>query len=163
MRYATIAVALSAVGLFVLVRQDFRREPPPLNAEPLPAEHPAPAPARAESQPTPAVPPEPSRVPPYVIEPCDPLIIEAGVRDPRTNKLAPLPIQHISGLFGVRRDGKLQLGYWDSVHVAGMTVDQAREAVRRHLAASEALKVVTGEGGTLEVTLDELTYNGRPD
>jgi hypothetical protein len=63
-------------------------------------------------------------LPPYIIEPPDVLLVEAlgrsaGLRD----------IQPIRGQLLVRPDGTIGLGTYGSVHVGGLTLDQAREAI----------------------------------
>jgi len=71
----------------------------------------------------PPVPREQARVtlPPYIIDPPDVLLIES------TQKL---PDQPIRGQHLIRPDGTVGLGIYGSVYVAGMTLDQAREATR---------------------------------
>jgi polysaccharide export outer membrane protein len=63
-------------------------------------------------------------LPPYVIEPPDVLLIEStqGLKD------QPIRGQHL-----VRPDGTVSLGMYGSVHVAGMTIEQAKEAIIRVL------------------------------
>src|SRR5947207_2084311 len=74
-------------------------------------------------------------LPPYVIEAPDQLLIEvvqrSTVTDPDTKLPKPvtdrLPVQPISGPFQVRLDGTVGLGFWGSVPVSGLTMDQAAE------------------------------------
>jgi len=72
--------------------------------------------------------------PPYVVEAPDVLMIEAVVKDPKTGTTAPLPEQPVSGQFVIRSDGTVELGRWGSVPVAGLKLDEASDAVRKHLA-----------------------------
>jgi len=73
-------------------------------------------------------------LPPYAIGSPDILLIDAFTipkqqGDPPV-QLSPQPVQ---GQHLVRPDGTVNLGIWGSVSVAGLTTDQAKEAVRRHL------------------------------
>ncbi|MGA2034787.1 MAG: polysaccharide biosynthesis/export family protein [Thermoguttaceae bacterium] len=94
------------------------------------------------------VPRELSKVvlPPYVIEPPDILAIDAIHIAPRTpyhlrtfDVLAiqvqgTLPDQPIAGYFHLQPGGLVQLGHdYGAVNVAGLTAEEAQEAVRRHL------------------------------
>lgn len=126
------------------------------------------------------VPGELSKValPPYVIEPPDQLLIEivailedpdaAAVRKPnepaKEFKAFSLPVQPVSGQFSVRPDGTVYLGIWGSVPVAGLTLAQAAEAVRDHIARQED-PTKPGAGGfrkeTIRVVLDVLQYNSK--
>lgn len=115
-------------------------------------------------------------LPPYVIEAPDQLLIEVIHRyqTPETDKngkeIEPkrmitvtdrLPIQPISGQFAVRLDGSVGLGYWGSVPVAGLTLDQAAEAIRAHVLKQEELrkKGVTAEA--VFVIVDVIAYNSK--
>jgi polysaccharide export outer membrane protein len=55
-----------------------------------------------------------------------------------------LPIQAISGPFQVRLDGSVGLGFWGSVTVAGLSLDQAAQAIRQHLLKSKTLVRILG-------------------
>jgi polysaccharide biosynthesis/export protein len=63
-------------------------------------------------------------LPTYVIEPPDIILVEStqGLRD------QPIRGQHL-----VRPDGTIGLGIYGSVHVAGLTVDQAREEIAKQI------------------------------
>jgi polysaccharide biosynthesis/export protein len=126
------------------------------------------------------------QLPPYVIEPPDQLLIEvvAILEDPdsiaskdkdkdkdkkkdekaKEFKAYSLPVQPISGQFSVRPDGSVFLGIWGSVPVAGLTLQQAAEAVRQHIAQQED-PTKPGTGGfkveTIRVVLDVLQYNSK--
>ncbi len=142
-----------------------------------------PRPALAPSGPaTGSIPRELNKVtlPRYVIEAPDNLLIEVVVRkrhpvagstgkavddgkgnEPTKEATERLPIQAISGPFPVRIDGTVGLGYWGSVTVSGLTLDQATEAIRKHLARSQLL---TKEGILVEdlaVIVDVLAYNSK--
>ncbi|HJZ56093.1 MAG TPA: polysaccharide biosynthesis/export family protein, partial [Gemmataceae bacterium] len=73
-------------------------------------------------------------LPPYAIGSPDILLISVYT-EPR-DKGGPATVigpQPIDGQHLVRPDGTVNLGIWGSVSVAGLTTDQAREAVRRHV------------------------------
>src|SRR5262249_7809899 len=59
---------------------------------------------------------------------------------PKTEVQRPLPVQDISGSFLVRIDGTVALGFWGSVPVAGLTLDQAAAAIRQHLLQQDTLR-----------------------
>jgi polysaccharide export outer membrane protein len=121
-------------------------------------------------------------LPPYVIEPPDQLLIEAVqiIPDPtprrenegdaafaaRQKELVPvsLPVQPISGQFSVRPDGTVFLGIWGAVPVAGLTLQQAGEAIRDHVARQED-PTKPGTGGlkreTVRIIIDVLQYNSK--
>jgi protein involved in polysaccharide export with SLBB domain len=63
-----------------------------------------------------------SALPPYVIEPPDVLSVQL-LRDP---KRVPQPID---GQFLVRPDGSIVVGVYGTVHVAGLTIDDAKRAI----------------------------------
>jgi polysaccharide biosynthesis/export protein len=66
--------------------------------------------------------------PPYKVEPLDLLAIRV------TNTVPDQPIQ---GVYGVEADGRVALGFdYGSVFLRGMTLDQARAALDRHLSKS---------------------------
>jgi polysaccharide export outer membrane protein len=119
-------------------------------------------------------------LPPYVIEAPDVLIVEvilrgkgtdqdkleemnkAGALPPSADSTRGLPIQPISGQFPVRIDGTLGLGFWGSVPVAGLTLDQAAELIRQHLLQSETLgQRWQVKPENLIVIVDVLAYNSK--
>jgi polysaccharide export outer membrane protein len=116
------------------------------------------------------VPAELSKVtlPPYVIESPDVLLIEvyADSLDVTKPPVALWP-QSISGQHLVRLDGTVYLGVWGSVRVAGLTLDQAAEAIRLHVFQkmqtekrfSEKFKVDSPE--KLFAVVDVLAYNSK--
>lgn len=117
-------------------------------------------------------------LPPYVIEPPDQLLIEivailedpdaAAVRKPadppKEFKAFSLPVQPVSGQFSVRPDGTVYLGIWGSVPVAGLTLQQAAEAIRDHVSRQEDPTKPGTKGfakETLRVVLDVIQYNSK--
>ncbi|MBX9579289.1 MAG: polysaccharide biosynthesis/export family protein [Gemmataceae bacterium] len=130
-----------------------------------------------------AVPRELDKValPPYVIEAPDNLLIEvmrigkAKQTDrngneipnaPEVDALLPLELQPVSsaaGGFLVRPDGQVNLGMYGTVMVAGLTLEQAAEAIRQHVARSPALarlgKSIAPD--SLVVIVDVLAYNSK--
>jgi polysaccharide export outer membrane protein len=148
-----------------------------------------PAPGHAHAAPPIAVPPpgtvpvELSKValPPYVIEAPDNLLIEvmrigqvpATDKDgkeipnaPPVDALLPLELQPISsaaGGFLVRPDGQVNLGMYGTVMVAGLTLEQAAEAIRQHVVRSAALARLGKSlaADKLVVIVDVLAYNSK--
>jgi hypothetical protein len=87
-------------------------------------------------------------MPCYIIEPPDELLIEAVRVVPRGPYRIepldvlqivvadPLPGQPIAGQYQVSSDGLINLGYsYGSVRVAGMTLEEAANAIKKHLQA----------------------------
>ena len=175
MRLVKVALVLSAVaGLVVLEWWQHCRTQQKLNetqrkidelAATLAAKLPEPVPAPFELKVPPPgqVPRELDHVtlPPYIIEAPDQLFIEAILRNPKINTTDRLPVQPISGPFQVRADGTVGLGYWGSVSVTGLTIDQAREAVQKQLANMNTLKEELTSGATLVVIVDVLTHTSK--
>jgi polysaccharide export outer membrane protein len=64
--------------------------------------------------------------PPYRLEPLDALLIQTS---------ETLPNERISGIYGIDLDGSLNLGLgYGRIPVAGLTIQQAEEAIYQHLA-----------------------------
>ena len=63
-------------------------------------------------------------MPDYVVEPPDMMIVEV---------LEALPGRPISGERLVRPDGKISLGFYGDVYVAGLTVNEVKEKIVLHL------------------------------
>jgi polysaccharide export outer membrane protein len=64
-------------------------------------------------------------LPPYRVEPLDALAIRV---------VEALPEQPISGVYSVEADGTVNLGFsYGTVRVVGMTIEEAREAIDKHL------------------------------
>src|SRR5581483_7107985 len=85
-------------------------------------------------------------LPPYVIESPDVLLIEVVQRGPVDDPNSPDPknprkiiatkgleVQPVSGQFMVNPSGTVHLGFWGSVPVAGLTLEQAADAIRKHI------------------------------
>ncbi len=109
-------------------------------------------------------------LPPYVIGAPDILLVEVVQRsqipDPDIEgqkKWATerLPVQPISGQFLVNSDGTVRLGAWGSVPVAGLTLDQAAEAVRKHVVENPLLRDLGTKPESILVILDVLAYNSK--
>ena len=116
-------------------------------------------------------------LPPYVIEPPDRLLIEvvtiteeeedAGVADKPKVKRAvvrDLPVQPVRNEFQVHPDGTVYLGIWGSVPVAGLTKEQAAQAVRQQIARKEVLTLPGTQGikpETIYVVLDVTAYASK--
>jgi polysaccharide biosynthesis/export protein len=128
-----------------------------------------------------AVPRELAKItlPPYVIEAPDQLLIEVVHRS-RVPKLIDgveqkdakgetifetvtdrLPVQPVSGPFQVRLDGTVGLGFWGSVPVAGLTLDQAAESIREHLLRQESLSKFGVKPEAIFVIVDVIAYNSK--
>jgi polysaccharide biosynthesis/export protein len=109
-------------------------------------------------------------LPPYVIGSPDILLINV-VTEPLQALQAPVVLfpQEIRDQHLVRPDGTVHLGLYGSVAVAGLTVDQAKEAVRRQV--FEQLKVLNAQTGgkatsvndpnKLLVVVDVIGYNSK--
>ncbi|HKB02796.1 MAG TPA: polysaccharide biosynthesis/export family protein [Gemmataceae bacterium] len=110
-------------------------------------------------------------LPPYAIGSPDILVIDVYTL-PR-EALGPATVlspQPISGQHLVRADGTVNLGVYGSVSVAGLTTDQAREAIRRHV--YEQLRIMNASSGgrttpppddpaKLYVAVDVAGYNSK--
>jgi polysaccharide export outer membrane protein len=118
-------------------------------------------------------------LPPYVIEAPDQLLIEVIQRsqvpevddqgkeikiDGKTKMKTVtdrLPVQPVSGPFQVRVDGTVGLGFWGSVPVSGLTLEQAAAAVRAHLLQQDELKKFGTRLEFVTVIVDVLAYNSK--
>jgi polysaccharide biosynthesis/export protein len=135
----------------------------PANDPPAPAELKQP---RLEPQavvvPGPPVPvrPAPPRefakqpLPPYVVEPPDILLVSAG-------KSVTLEDRPIEGSHLVRPDGTIGLGTYGNVYVAGLTLDEARDAVAAQIKLSLTGKDVKVEDIKKLLVVDVLAYNSK--
>jgi len=121
-------------------------------------------------------------LPPYVVEAPDNLLVEVVMRakvpelgadgkplvDAKGNPILvegtqKLPVQPISGPFQVRIDGTIGIGFWGSVPVAGLTLDQTAEAIRQHVVKSKVLSDLglDKKPESLVVIVDVLAYNSK--
>ncbi|MCI0376169.1 MAG: polysaccharide biosynthesis/export family protein [Gemmataceae bacterium] len=91
----------------------------------------------------------PVELPPYVIGPPDVLRIES---------LKKLQDRPISGPHLVRPDGTVGLGAYGSVKVAGLTIDEARQAIGKVIAKKLTLKLEDIIDG---LSVDVLAYNSK--
>jgi RNA polymerase sigma factor (sigma-70 family) len=85
----------------------------------------------------------------YVVEPPDILIVEV---------LEALPGRPISGERLVRPDGKISLGFYGDIYVAGLTLPEAKEKIVLHLQkfiGDETLGLLEVDPETLEVKRDK--------
>ncbi len=107
-------------------------------------------------------------LPPYVIDVPDVLLIDVDIDSLDVTK-PPVALwpQPISGQHLVNPDGTVRLGIWGSVPLAGLTLDQATEAIRQHVfkrmltdkRISDKFKV--DKPDKLFVAVDVLAYNSK--
>lgn len=115
-------------------------------------------------------------LPPYVIEAPDVLSVDVILRgmggkddqlkegekkDFPADSTRGLPVQPIQGQFPVRPDGSIGLGFWGSVPVAGLTLEQAADMVRQQVAQNEALRRFGVTPDKVVVIVDVLAYNSK--
>jgi polysaccharide export outer membrane protein len=119
-------------------------------------------------------------LPPYVIEAPDQLLIEVGFltkvvdrnakgeplldkdgKEVKKDAIDRLPVQPISGQFLVRPDGSVGLGFWGSVPVSGLTLEQAIDAIKAHLVREPALSKYDIKPEALFVIVDVVAYNSK--
>jgi polysaccharide export outer membrane protein len=102
-------------------------------------------------------------LPPYVIEAPDQLLIEVVQRSEVEGKPVTLglPVQPVSGSFHVRLDGTVGLGFWGSVPVSGLTLDQAAEAIRNQSVHNPTLRDFRTKPESVIVIIDVLAYNSK--
>jgi polysaccharide biosynthesis/export protein len=90
-------------------------------------------------------------MPDYVLEPPDLVLVEV---------LEALPGRPISGERLVRPDGKISLGFYGDVYVAGLTMAEVKEKIILHLRkflTDEALGLIETDDTTGEPKIDEKT------
>jgi polysaccharide biosynthesis/export protein len=95
-------------------------------------------------------------MPDYVIEPPDLVLVEV---------LEALPGRPISGERLVRPDGKISLGFYGEVYVAGLTISEAKEKVIYHLRkylSDEGLGLLEMEEGTDGISQPKVDKDGKP-
>ena len=120
-------------------------------------------------------------LPEYVIEPPDVLQIEAVLRrvkekpvgrdaadkaEPKgpveyTDETVALPIHPIAQQFQVQPDGFVHLGAYGSIPVSGLTVNQARLAIRAALAKQIEVKASGKSEDALIVIVSVVQYNSK--
>lgn len=123
----------------------------PAEPGPLPAVVPADVPRELDKVPLPA----------YVIEAPDVLVIEAAVRDRKGDGAKPLPMQPLTGSYLVAPDGTANLGQWGGVIVAGLTLPETAEAVRKAVAGHPISARAGLTADDLIVTVDVKAYNSK--
>jgi protein involved in polysaccharide export with SLBB domain len=84
-------------------------------------------------------------LPPYVIEPPD--ILQVDVLGKNLSAAQPGSNQHLVG-----PDGRINLGTWGTVYVAGMTIEEARVAIEQ---------AVTPVVQSPQVAVDVFAYNSK--
>jgi protein involved in polysaccharide export with SLBB domain len=89
-------------------------------------------------------------LPRYVIEPPDILLIDVTAQSPEVQSPETKPA--ISGQHLVAMDGRVNLGKYGSVYVAGMTIEQTQDAIKQKLA---------GQIDEPRVVVDVLAYNSK--
>src|SRR3954447_18662162 len=90
-------------------------------------------------------------MPDYVVEPPDLVLVEV---------LEALPGRPISGERLVRPDGKISLGFYGDVYVAGLTIPEIKEKIIFHLRkylTDEVLGLVERDPDTAELVMDPKT------
>jgi polysaccharide biosynthesis/export protein len=96
-------------------------------------------------------------MPDYVIEPPDLVLVEV---------LEALPGRPISGERLVRPDGKISLGFYGEVYIAGLTISEAKEKVIYHLRkylSDEGLGLLQmDESGPEGIAQPKLDKDGKP-
>lgn len=95
-------------------------------------------------------------MPDYVIEPPDLVLVEV---------LEALPGRPISGERLVRPDGKISLGFYGEVYIAGLTINEAKEKVIYHLRkylSDEGLGLWEMEEGAEGISQAKLDKDGKP-
>jgi RNA polymerase sigma factor (sigma-70 family) len=120
-----LLIAIGAAGVILAATQDgpSRSGPPAARGQRVDrkkGDPTTPAAARAGRKVQPAL----QSLEDYVIEPSDVLIIEV---------LEALPGRPISGERLVRPDGKISLGFYGEVYVAGLTITETKEKIILHL------------------------------
>lgn len=108
-------------------------------------------------------------LPPYVVEPPDILLIEVyTLPQTKGQPAAVLSPQPIGGQHLIRPDGTVNLGIWGSISVNGMTTDQIKDAVKKHVFNAMKSVPFIKEKGTevddpdkLFVVVDVIAYNSK--
>jgi RNA polymerase sigma factor (sigma-70 family) len=118
MKLKTVALVLVALGAFGASLAAFQAEPPKSPPTARRGLRPNAQKSKSKAQP-PLV-----TIDNYVVDPPDLLIVEV---------LDAMPGRPISGERLVRPDGKISLGFYGEIYVAGLTIPEVKEKVVRHL------------------------------
>ena len=78
-----------------------------------------------------------------------------------TQRLPVQPISSQGGPFLVRLDGTVSLGFWGSVTVSGLNLDQAAVAIRQHIQSRLKEQGLNVDPASLIVIVDVLAYNSK--
>lgn len=120
-------------------------------------------------------------MPPYVIEAPDVLQVEVidyspqvqvdtkgePLIDKETGKTITLyqyqglPVQQVSGQFLVSQSGAVNLGFWGTVTVAGLSVEQAGAAIRQHVVRHPFWTQAKKSPDNVVAILDVAAYNSK--
>jgi polysaccharide biosynthesis/export protein len=108
-------------------------------------------------------------LPPYAIGSPDVLLISVyALPREKNGPAAVIGPQPIDGNHLVRPDGTVNLGIWGDVSVAGLTTEQAREAIRRHVynvmrthPQADRWFTQVDDPSKLLVAVDVATYNSK--
>jgi polysaccharide biosynthesis/export protein len=108
-------------------------------------------------------------LPPYAIGSPDVLLISVfALPREKGQQATVIGPQSIDGNHLVRPDGTVNLGVWGDVSVAGLTTEQAREAIRRHVynvmrthPHADARFTQVDDPSKLLVAVDVATYNSK--
>jgi polysaccharide biosynthesis/export protein len=130
-------------------------QPPVAGPAPHPEPHPGPHPAHPGA-PGPDAPRECAKraLSPYIIEPPDILLIQS-------TEAVGVKAQPITGTHLVRPDGTIGLGIYGSVYVAGLTLEQARDAVAAQIKAALPKDPKTVEEIRKELQVDVAAFNSK--
>jgi polysaccharide export outer membrane protein len=93
-------------------------------------------------------------LPPYVIEAPDVLSVDVTL-PPILNGT---PSKPVSGQILVRPDGTIAMGTYGEIHVAGQTLEQAREAIRAKLAGAKWIECPADQ---IRVAIDVVAFNSK--
>jgi polysaccharide export outer membrane protein len=94
-------------------------------------------------------------LPTYVVEPPDVLILYLAVTG------GPFKVNPISREHLVRPDGTISLGIFGDVKVAGMTLDQVKQAIYNYLTTQSAWQIKPDALQLKDISVDVLAYNSK--
>jgi polysaccharide export outer membrane protein len=150
MKFRTVVVSLVLIGLGVYGASLAAPEADPPKSAPVSRRGSRLTAEKAKSKAQPAL----VSLGDYVLEPPDMILVEV---------LEALPGRPISGERLVRPDGKISLGFYGDVYVAGLTVPEAKEKIILRLQKflnDEALGLIENDDETGEAIVDPST--GKP-